>query len=657
MQKSEFETGGLAIQTYASAPGSRIVEIGVGDLGKTLRPHVGPEETYIGVGLKAGPGIDVVAKLGSPLPLDDESCDLVMASSVFDRDPAFWVTFLEMIRIVRKGGYIYFNAPSNGTFHLSPQDQWRFYPDSSLALERWAGLQGWPVQLIESFSWQAPADPYSNFVAIFRRMPGDGALPVQLVHSAVDGYNVRTWQSDSLINPRDESLDSRLATAAKAGAEQEKSAHARTQAELEEVRRQLAAVQQRTVHAETLTADLTAAKDRLHHLESELRQRQEEIAQYRGELDAARSAATEAADIQAKLAESEQWVADLARFRADAQKQIAALKRQLARSNDVEGRTAAQLRDGQRQIAELKDMLGAQEAEIGRLRLCEEQLTLFGDQQQRLYEESDRLLRQAQVVSTTRLDEVQNLSRQITNLDEAARTAAAKITMLERQVADREEQAQTAAAEIVLLEGQLAAQNAIAQATAAEKRALEKRIVERENDLFARSAELTSLRVRVGQQESDARAQMHAMDSIKEQHSRDTADYKNAIAAKSAQIDDLRIKSERETALRTLIEGNLRTAADNLTQAEARLSEAEVRAAEKDWLRHVHIVLASRPFWWILMPASWRRMRERKLLLAAGLFDAERYLAHYPDVVAEGMEPLRHYIWHGMTEGRRRRFD
>jgi hypothetical protein len=46
-----------------------------------------------------------------------------------------------------------------------------------------------------------------------------------------------------------------------------------------------------------------------------------------------------------------------------------------------------------------------------------------------------------------------------------------------------------------------------------------------------------------------------------------------------------------------------------------------------------------------------------QLLLADGLFDAESYLAHYPDVQQAGMDPLRHYIWHGMGEGRRRRFD
>ncbi|PKP95442.1 MAG: hypothetical protein CVT75_01950 [Alphaproteobacteria bacterium HGW-Alphaproteobacteria-14] len=59
-------------------------------------------------------------------------------------------------------------------------------------------------------------------------------------------------------------------------------------------------------------------------------------------------------------------------------------------------------------------------------------------------------------------------------------------------------------------------------------------------------------------------------------------------------------------------------------------------------------------FWIALLPPRHREQRRLKLLRSAGLFNAEKYLELYPDVAAAGMDPLRHYILHGMEEGRER---
>jgi O-antigen biosynthesis protein len=50
--------------------------------------------------------------------------------------------------------------------------------------------------------------------------------------------------------------------------------------------------------------------------------------------------------------------------------------------------------------------------------------------------------------------------------------------------------------------------------------------------------------------------------------------------------------------------------------------------------------------------ARWRLRREISLLSGSGLFDRNWYLAHYPDVAAAGMDPVRHYLLHGAYEGR-----
>lgn len=86
------------------------------------------------------------------------------------------------------------------------------------------------------------------------------------------------------------------------------------------------------------------------------------------------------------------------------------------------------------------------------------------------------------------------------------------------------------------------------------------------------------------------------------------------------------------------------------------LDEAETARADvmeqRDWLAEVYSVLARRPWWWALMPRQWRRTREHALWREKALFDADGYARLYPDVASEGIDPLRHYISHGMREGR-----
>jgi chromosome segregation ATPase len=94
----------------------------------------------------------------------------------------------------------------------------------------------------------------------------------------------------------------------------------------------------------------------------------------------------------------------------------------------------------------------------------------------------------------------------------------------------------------------------------------------------------------------------------------------------------------------------------NAESIAARLQQLQVetdrRADQAHWLRNVNSVVTSYPRWWTLMPAAiqskWRQSRLRR----RGLFDAEAYLNRYPDVSSSGMDPLRHYILHGMDENR-----
>jgi FkbM family methyltransferase len=95
----------------------------------------------IGVGLKEGPGVEVVLKTPYEIPLASDSADLVICGQNFENIPYFWTTFLELARIVKVGGSIFLVAPSRGHPHGGPLDAWRFYGDAFKALAAFAQLQ------------------------------------------------------------------------------------------------------------------------------------------------------------------------------------------------------------------------------------------------------------------------------------------------------------------------------------------------------------------------------------------------------------------------------------------------------------------------------------------------------------------------------------
>jgi SAM-dependent methyltransferase len=134
MHDTAFHIGSLAMNIYADLRTDSILEVGSQAINGSLREIALPTTRYFGIDIEEGEGVDLVIEQGEPLPVENDSFDLVIASSVFEHDPCFWMTFLEMCRATRDGGFIYINAPSNGVVHRYPQDNWRFYPDSGRAL-------------------------------------------------------------------------------------------------------------------------------------------------------------------------------------------------------------------------------------------------------------------------------------------------------------------------------------------------------------------------------------------------------------------------------------------------------------------------------------------------------------------------------------------
>ena len=72
---------------------------------------------FICVDIEKDRSVDVVVVPGEKLPFANGSVDLVVSTSCFEHDPCFWITFREIARVLKKGGYFYINAPSNGVYH------------------------------------------------------------------------------------------------------------------------------------------------------------------------------------------------------------------------------------------------------------------------------------------------------------------------------------------------------------------------------------------------------------------------------------------------------------------------------------------------------------------------------------------------------------
>jgi hypothetical protein len=83
--------------------------------------------------------------------------------------------------------------------------------------------------------------------------------------------------------------------------------------------------------------------------------------------------------------------------------------------------------------------------------------------------------------------------------------------------------------------------------------------------------------------------------------------------------------------------------------------EANREREQRQWLSTIAAALLKQPWWWALLPKRWRSPRIHARLAKRGLFDANAYLALQPDVAASGIDPLLHYVIHGINEGRARK--
>ena len=205
MHDTAMEIGREFFSVYGAHGFDRILDVGSLNVNGSLRSVAPGNADYVGVDLCTGRDVDIVLEDSRKLPFLDESFDCVVSTSCFEHDSMFWITFLECVRVLRKGGYLYINAPSNGVVHRFSLDCWRFYPDSGLALAQWGRKSGMEVYLKESFTAKRKGDMWNDFVAVFGKGVGVGSS--YLFERFPGSMNIRREEYPEMINPEEDTED------------------------------------------------------------------------------------------------------------------------------------------------------------------------------------------------------------------------------------------------------------------------------------------------------------------------------------------------------------------------------------------------------------------------------------------------------------------
>jgi SAM-dependent methyltransferase len=386
MHDTAFRIGSMVMEAYADVPKASILEIGAQDVNGSLRSSAPVGADYVGIDIEEGDGVDIVSAPGASWPVDDDRFDLVMATSVFEHDTAFWRTFVQMCRKAKPGGYIYVSAPSNGKVHRYPQDYWRFYPDAGRGLEAFAEDEGLEVKLVESFIAEREEAEWNDFCAIFRRGPSSDPLPTKFLYQRVASTNALTWQTSELLNHREETEDQVLLL-------REREAIRRLQQEVEGERSAWKAERETLARiaaegriaqerANLVLGEARSQSEQVEHriadLESNLRQRQEEISQAWTQAEAERTAKEELArqlerqkgeveEVAQKLREADEWVFKLSGERRDAEELSKELQTRLENAHRQLAKLLEQLREREVQLGSMKDELRSAKRELSSL--------------------------------------------------------------------------------------------------------------------------------------------------------------------------------------------------------------------------------------------------------------------------------------------------
>jgi len=96
---------------------------------------------YTGLDMVPGPNVDIVPSfMYNWEEVASNYFDVVISGQAFEHIEFFWLTFVEMVRVLRGGGLIAIIAPHGFGYHRYPTDCYRFYSDGLVALAKYANM-------------------------------------------------------------------------------------------------------------------------------------------------------------------------------------------------------------------------------------------------------------------------------------------------------------------------------------------------------------------------------------------------------------------------------------------------------------------------------------------------------------------------------------
>lgn len=152
-QSSYAKMGSFKEQFLSEKQSLSVLDIGSQDVnGSYKRIFDHKNWKYSGADMVSGSNVDIVlSNAYSWKEIKSNSVDVLISGQAFEHIEFFWVTMLEVFRILVPGGVCCLLAPSSGPEHRYPKDCWRFYPDGFSALAKSAQLD----VLVVSTQWES----------------------------------------------------------------------------------------------------------------------------------------------------------------------------------------------------------------------------------------------------------------------------------------------------------------------------------------------------------------------------------------------------------------------------------------------------------------------------------------------------------------------
>jgi SAM-dependent methyltransferase len=206
MHPTAVHHGKRFLDTYLGADPMRVLEVGAADWADSFRPHIPDHHIYEGCDFVNGENVTIKLDPDDPYtyPLEDDSIDAIISTSVFEHIEFPWLSFTEMMRVLKPSGLLYINAPTNGIFHRTPRDYWRYYTDSAFALANWGRRQGYACTALEVYIGGQSGGVWNDFVAVFLKDETEiGRHPNRTLNDPA----FKTWRNGFLypnFGPEDE---------------------------------------------------------------------------------------------------------------------------------------------------------------------------------------------------------------------------------------------------------------------------------------------------------------------------------------------------------------------------------------------------------------------------------------------------------------------